>query len=128
MHITHLREKTDQELNHLLRMVVDVEQMYTTMTREENPDTIKVYSYLFNVTIYTNNIMNNKLNHTCFRYSASVFSHLTPQWLKVHWVNHHLRKFQSARLLQTYYSINSHILAILNGELCLSLPNCFCIV
>ena len=35
------------ELNRLLGMMVDVENMYTAMNREENGDTKKVYSHLF---------------------------------------------------------------------------------
>lgn len=48
-HISHLRTKGEQELNRLLGMVVDVDNVYVAMTREENPDTKKLYSYLFRV-------------------------------------------------------------------------------
>ncbi|KAK9754405.1 Acetyltransferase (GNAT) family [Popillia japonica] len=47
MHISHLHNKSEQDINKLLGMMVDVENMYTAMNREENEDTKKVYSYLF---------------------------------------------------------------------------------
>lgn len=49
IHISHLRTKTEQEINKLLGMVVDVDNIYTSMNREENMETKKVYSYLFKV-------------------------------------------------------------------------------
>lgn len=49
MHISHLHNKSEQDINKLLGMMVDVENMYTAMNREENEDTKKVYSYLFKV-------------------------------------------------------------------------------
>lgn len=51
MHISHLVDKPEQELNRLLSMVVDVDNMYTAMSREENPETHRVYLYLFRVNI-----------------------------------------------------------------------------
>ncbi|XP_057653056.1 histone acetyltransferase KAT2A isoform X2 [Diorhabda carinulata] len=47
MHISHLVDKPEQELNRLLSMVVDVDNMYTAMSKEENQETHKVYLYLF---------------------------------------------------------------------------------
>ncbi|XP_060516786.1 histone acetyltransferase KAT2B [Cylas formicarius] len=47
LHISHLRHQPDEIINKLLRMVIDVDNMYTAMTREENPKTKKVYLYLF---------------------------------------------------------------------------------
>ncbi|XP_044266959.1 histone acetyltransferase KAT2A isoform X2 [Tribolium madens] len=49
MHISHLRNKTEEELNRLLRMVVDIDNMGTAMSREENTETKKVYTYLFHL-------------------------------------------------------------------------------
>ncbi|KAJ8980630.1 hypothetical protein NQ317_011706 [Molorchus minor] len=46
-HILHLKDKPEQELNRLLGMVVDVDNMYVAINREENPETKKVYLYLF---------------------------------------------------------------------------------
>lgn len=48
-HISHLRTKSEQELNRLLSMVVDVDNMCIAMNREENMDTKKPYSYLLKV-------------------------------------------------------------------------------
>lgn len=48
-HISHLQNKTKQELNRLLNMVVDVDNLYITMSNEENLDTKKAYLYLFKV-------------------------------------------------------------------------------
>ncbi|RZB39129.1 histone acetyltransferase KAT2A [Asbolus verrucosus] len=41
-HISHLRSKGEDELNRLLRMVVDIDNMGTAMSREENLDTKKL--------------------------------------------------------------------------------------
>lgn len=46
-HISHLRNKSEADINRLLGMVVDVDNIYTSLNREENLDTKKVYSYLF---------------------------------------------------------------------------------
>lgn len=48
-HISHLRTKSEQELNRLLSMVVDFDNMRIAMNREENLDTRKPYSYLLKV-------------------------------------------------------------------------------
>ncbi|XP_072393674.1 histone acetyltransferase KAT2A-like [Diabrotica undecimpunctata] len=47
MHISHLVDKPEQELNRLLSMAVDMDNMYTAMSTEKNPETNKVYLYLF---------------------------------------------------------------------------------
>ncbi|XP_012270627.1 histone acetyltransferase KAT2A [Orussus abietinus] len=46
-HITHLPTQNDEEINKLLGMVVDVDNIFMGMHREEDPDTKKVYYYLF---------------------------------------------------------------------------------
>ncbi|XP_066149368.1 histone acetyltransferase KAT2A [Euwallacea fornicatus] len=48
-HISHLRAKTEETINWLLGMVVDVDNMYTAMSRQENPETKKVYLYFYKV-------------------------------------------------------------------------------
>uniref|UniRef100_V5GCN7 Histone acetyltransferase KAT2A n=1 Tax=Anoplophora glabripennis TaxID=217634 RepID=V5GCN7_ANOGL len=40
-HISHLKDKPEDELNRLLGMVVDVDNLYTAMNWEENPETKK---------------------------------------------------------------------------------------
>lgn len=49
MHVQHLRSKSEQDLNRLLRMIVDVENLHTAMNQEASPDTSRVYSYLIKV-------------------------------------------------------------------------------
>ncbi|KAH0550003.1 histone acetyltransferase KAT2A [Cotesia glomerata] len=46
-HISHLPKQSDEEINRLLGMVVDVDNIFMGMHREEDPDTKKVYYYLF---------------------------------------------------------------------------------
>ena len=46
-HITHLPTQSEEELNKLLGMVVDVDNIFMGMHREEDADTKKVYYYLF---------------------------------------------------------------------------------
>ena len=46
-HVSHLRPVADSELNRLLGMVVDVENIYMSMQKEEDADTKRVYFYLF---------------------------------------------------------------------------------
>lgn len=48
-HVSHLRDKSDNDLNKLLAMCVDVDTMFTAMNKEEDQDTRKVYMYLFRV-------------------------------------------------------------------------------
>lgn len=51
-HISHLRTKSEQELNRVLSMVVDFDNMRIAMNREENLETRKPYSYLLKVNIF----------------------------------------------------------------------------
>lgn len=46
-HISHLPTHSDEEMNKLLGMVIDVDNIFMGMHREEDPDTKKVYYYLF---------------------------------------------------------------------------------
>uniref|UniRef100_A0A0C9S049 histone acetyltransferase n=1 Tax=Fopius arisanus TaxID=64838 RepID=A0A0C9S049_9HYME len=46
-HISHLPKQNDEEINKLLGMVVDVDNIFMGMHREKDPDTKKVYYYLF---------------------------------------------------------------------------------
>ncbi|CAG9859546.1 unnamed protein product [Phyllotreta striolata] len=46
-HVSHLVDKPEQELNRLLSMTVDVDSIYTSMSKEENLETHKLYQYLF---------------------------------------------------------------------------------
>jgi len=46
-HVSHLESASEDELDRLLSMVVDVENLFICVHREEDPDTKQVYSYLF---------------------------------------------------------------------------------
>lgn len=46
-HIAHLGDIADDQLNELLGTVVDVENLFMSMQREDDQDTKKVYYYLF---------------------------------------------------------------------------------
>lgn len=48
-HISHLSYITEEQTNELLGAVVDVENLFMSMHREEDDDTKKVYYYLFRV-------------------------------------------------------------------------------
>nr|CAD7441630.1 unnamed protein product [Timema bartmani] len=48
-HVCHLASLTEEEINRLLGMVVDVENIFMSMHREEDADTKRVYYYLFKV-------------------------------------------------------------------------------
>ncbi|KAL1501403.1 hypothetical protein ABEB36_006727 [Hypothenemus hampei] len=46
-HISHLRAKNEEIINWLLGMVVDIDNMYLAMCRQDNQDTKKVYLHLY---------------------------------------------------------------------------------
>ncbi|KAJ9586226.1 hypothetical protein L9F63_020135, partial [Diploptera punctata] len=46
-HVSHLAQLSEEEANRLLGMVVDVENIFMSMHREEDSDTKRVYYYLF---------------------------------------------------------------------------------
>lgn len=48
-HVSHLDKVSEEELNRLLSMVVDVENLFTCVHKEEDVDTKQVYFYLFRV-------------------------------------------------------------------------------
>lgn len=48
-HISHLDDITDDQLNELLGAIVDVENLFMSMHREQDEDTKKVYYFLFRV-------------------------------------------------------------------------------
>lgn len=50
-HISHLGYITDEQINELLGAIVDVENLFMSMHREEDDDTKKVYYYLFRVSL-----------------------------------------------------------------------------
>lgn len=50
-HISHLGYITDEQINELLGAIVDVENLFMSMHREQDVDTRKVYYYLFRVSL-----------------------------------------------------------------------------
>ncbi|XP_055694539.1 histone acetyltransferase KAT2A [Lutzomyia longipalpis] len=46
-HISHLGDIEDEQLNSLLGTIIDVENLFMSMSREQDADTKKVYYYLF---------------------------------------------------------------------------------
>ena len=49
--MTHLDTTAEEELNRLLRIVVDVENLFMCVHKEEDAETKQVYFYLFKVGI-----------------------------------------------------------------------------
>ena len=48
-HVSHLEATDEEELNRLLGIVVDVENLFMCVAKEEDADTKQVYFYLFKV-------------------------------------------------------------------------------
>lgn len=64
-HVTHLENVSEEEMNRLLGIVLDVEYLYTCVHKEEDADTKQVYFSLFKVSLrfYSQNIQSpNFLN------------------------------------------------------------------
>lgn len=54
-HVSHLENVSEDEINRLLGMVVDVENLFMSVHKEEDTDTKQVYFYLFKVSIHVTN-------------------------------------------------------------------------
>ena len=50
-HVTHLEDVSEDEMNRLLGIVLDVEYLYTCVHKEEDADTKQVYFSLFKVSL-----------------------------------------------------------------------------
>jgi len=50
-HVSHLESTPEEELNRLLRIVVDVENLFMCVHKEEDAETKQVYFYLFKVSL-----------------------------------------------------------------------------
>ena len=48
-HVSHLEDVAEDEINRLLGIVVDVENLFLCVHKEEDADTKQVYFYLFKV-------------------------------------------------------------------------------
>ncbi|KAB0397698.1 hypothetical protein E2I00_019147, partial [Balaenoptera physalus] len=51
-HVSHLENVSEDEINRLLGMVVDVENLFMSVHKEEDTDTKQVYFYLFKVSFF----------------------------------------------------------------------------
>lgn len=71
-HVTHLQNHSDEELNELLRMAIDIDNAFMGMQREEDPVKKQVYNYLFRLLrkfvliMNTNPIVEGPLGHPPF--------------------------------------------------------------
>uniref|UniRef100_A0A669EVN7 histone acetyltransferase n=1 Tax=Oreochromis niloticus TaxID=8128 RepID=A0A669EVN7_ORENI len=54
-HVTHLENVSEEEMNRLLGIVLDVEYLYTCIHKEEDADTKQVYFSLFKEEVYSHN-------------------------------------------------------------------------
>lgn len=50
--MSHLENVSEEEINRLLGMVVDVENLFMSVHKEEDTDTKQVYFYLFKVALW----------------------------------------------------------------------------
>lgn len=50
--MSHLENVSEDEINRLLGMVVDVENLFMSVHKEEDTDTKQVYFYLFKVSFW----------------------------------------------------------------------------
>ena len=55
-HVSHLENVDTDELDRLLRLVVDVENLFMCVHKEEDSDTKQVYFFLFKVSIQHDHI------------------------------------------------------------------------
>lgn len=63
-HVSHLENVSEDEINRLLGMVVDVENLFMSVHKEEDTDTKQVYFYLFKVSLYGMKDL-NVVRHLC---------------------------------------------------------------
>lgn len=66
--MTHLENVSEEEMNRLLGIVLDVEYLYTCVHKEEDADTKQVYFSLFKVSL--------TLSHTVYFTALSLSDHL----------------------------------------------------
>lgn len=65
--MTHLENVSEEEMNRLLGIVLDVEYLYTCVHKEEDADTKQVYFSLFKVSpcLYSQNTHWTFTTHLC---------------------------------------------------------------
>lgn len=74
-HVAHLVDKSEDEINRLISLVVDVDNMYIKMKNEENALTKTVFNYLFRVSNLSKAIVKVFYNISCkicFTFSFSI--------------------------------------------------------
>lgn len=49
MHVSHLKAKSEETINLVLGMASDVDMVQAAMSKQKNPETRKVYLYIFTV-------------------------------------------------------------------------------
>lgn len=66
--MTHLENVSEEEMNRLLGIVLDVEYLYTCVHKEEDADTKQVYFSLFKVSpcLYSQNTHRSFTTHLVF--------------------------------------------------------------
>ena len=62
-HVSHLENVDTEELDRMLRLVVDVENLFMCVHKEEDSDTKQVYFFLFKV-----NIRHDRFDRVCIDY------------------------------------------------------------
>ena len=74
-HVTHLENVSEEEMNRLLGIVLDVEYLYTCVHKEEDADTKQVYFSLFKVSLYfySRNIQTGFYNLDCVQANTLPF-------------------------------------------------------
>lgn len=68
--MTHLENVSEEEMNRLLGIVLDVEYLYTCVHKEEDADTKQVYFSLFKVSL----LLQSTFTHT--RFYSLLFIHV----------------------------------------------------
>lgn len=77
-HVSHLENVSEDEINRLLGMVVDVENLFMSVHKEEDTDTKQVYFYLFKVSFFQVSVRGRRreAGGPAALYSADLYSSL----------------------------------------------------
>lgn len=84
--MTHLENVSEEEMNRLLGIVLDVEYLYTCVHKEEDADTKQVYFSLFKVSpcLYSQNTHKIFYNTPCVYMNTHLFHCFFPVVEKIH--------------------------------------------
>lgn len=85
-HVTHLENVSEEEMNRLLGIVLDVEYLYTCVHKEEDADTKQVYFSLFKVSLwfYNQNIHTGVHNPLFVHVNTPLFCFFSPAVEEIH--------------------------------------------